>query len=449
MMRFCGGLFGRLMLGMVIVSILAIFVTAIFLYVRFDAINTRFREGTLHSFAMSVAKDVRVVGGVVSAPIRQSTVVRIRQEGGHFIVIGPSGVRLAGSADTLEAFAPTEDVDERYFELPKGNAPDALYGISLRLNEASPPAYVQVAFPSSDVVFDSVLEEFMQDIAWLWIPFMLLMLGTNLLVARIALRPLADTVEQAEAIQPGGVLVTLSEKGLPEDVLALVRAVNQALGRLREGYMAQEEFVGDMAHELRTPLAVMKAQLAAIDAPHARRIECEVDAMARLVEQLLDRVRLGRFRIEPRDVVDLRACAQETCAFLAPRIIARGRLIEVIAGDTPVRVAGGRDDLFRALRNLVENALEHTPENGLISVEVTDAPAILVHDSGPGFPRDVLDPENRRRGLVRSTRRDGVGLGLSIVERTMLVHGGHLRLTNAEGGGGCAAMLFPAREQQG
>ena len=138
---------------------------------------------------------------------------------------------------------------EHYFELPKGNSPEALYGISLRIHGIAQPAYVQVAFPSSDVVFDSVLEEFMQDIAWLWIPFMLLMLATNLLVAHIALRPLSQTVEEAEAIQPGGVSVTLSEKGLPDDVLALVRAVNQALGRLRQGYRAQEEFVGDMAHE--------------------------------------------------------------------------------------------------------------------------------------------------------------------------------------------------------
>ncbi|MFG1346384.1 HAMP domain-containing sensor histidine kinase [Xanthobacter autotrophicus DSM 431] len=449
MKRLVSGLFGRLMAGMVIVSALAVFATAIFLYVRFDALNTRFREGTLHSFAKSIAKDVQVVGKIVTAQIRQSTVHRIAQEGGHFIVLGPTGARLAGSADTQDAFVPVEDMEEHYFELPRGNSPDALYGISMRLPGAT-PVHVQVAFPSSDVVFDSVLEEFMQDIAWLWIPFMLLMLGTNLLVAHIALRPLVQTVEEAEAIQPGGVLVTLSEKKLPSDVLALVRAVNQALGRLREGYRAQEEFVGDMAHELRTPLAVMKAQVAAIDAPHARVLERELDTMARLVEQLLDRVRLGRFRIEPRDVVDLRECARETCAFLAPRIIARGRSVEVIAGDDPVLVAGGRDDVFRALRNLVENALEHSPEAGLISVEVTDAPpAILVRDGGPGFPGDVLDAENRRRGLVRSDRRDGVGLGLSIVERTMLVHGGQLRLSNAPTGGGCAAMLFPAPARTG
>jgi signal transduction histidine kinase len=110
-----------------------------------------------------------------------------------------------------------------------------------------------------------------------------------------------------------------------------------------------------------------------------------------------------------------------------------------------VLVAGGRDDVSRALRNLIENALEHSPENGMISVEVTGVPAIFVRDRGRGFPDGVLDAEYRRRGLVRSDRRDGVGLGLSIVERTMLVHGGELRLSNMEVGGGCAEMRFPAR----
>ncbi len=440
-----GRIFGRLTLGLVAVSFCAVGVTALCLYSRFEASDALFLEGTLQSFANGLAKNVRSVGGAVTAPIQRSTTSRIAKGGGHFIVLGSVGERLAGSPEVKEALAPVEDAPERYFQLPKGGSAKGLYGISLRVPGISPPAYVQVAFPSGDIVFDSVLYEFLKDIAWLWIPFILLMLATNLVVARIALRPLAQSVEEAKAIQPGGVSVTLSEKGLPDDLLALVRAVNQAIGRLRDGYGAQEEFVGDMAHELRTPLAVMNAQLAAVDAPFARFLERELAAMAHLIEQLLDRARLGRFRIEPGDIVDLREAARETSAFLAPRIVARNRSIEILAGDDPVLVAGGRDDVSRALRNLIENALEHSPENGMISVEVTGAPAIFVRDRGRGFPDGVLDAEYRRRGLVRSDRRDGVGLGLSIVERTMLVHGGELRLSNMEVGGGSAEMRFPAR----
>jgi len=437
--------FWRLVLGLVAVSFCAVCVAALFLYTRFEVTDSFFYEGTLQSFAKSVVKDVKAVGGAVTAPIQSSTMRRITEEGGEVVVLDSAGERLAGSPEVQKAFVPIEDVRKVFFQLPKSGSSGELFGISLRVPGVSPPAYVQVAFPRGHAIFESVLHEFIKDIAWLWIPFMLLMLATNLAVARIALRPLAQSVEEAKAIQPGGVSVTLSEKGLPDDILALVRAVNQALGRLRDGYHAQEEFIGALAHELRTPLAVMNAQLGAVDAPYARVLERELGAMARLIEQLLDRARLGRFRIEPGDIVDLREAARETSAFLAPGIVARNRFIEVLAGDDPVVVAGGRDDVFRALRNLIENALEHSPENGMISVEVTGAPAIFVRDRGRGFPDGVLDAEYRRRGLVRSDRRDGVGLGLSIVERTMLVHGGELRLSNMEAGGGCAEMRFPAR----
>jgi signal transduction histidine kinase len=437
------GIFGRLVLGLAAVSVSAICATALFLYSRIEVADSQFYEGTLQSFAENVAKGVTVTDGTVTATVARAIARRIAEEKGRFIVTNSAGERLAGTAGVEQPFIPIGDVAERYFQLPEDGSPKGLYGISFRVPDVSPATYVQVAFPSGHVVFESVLDEFVQDIAWLWIPFMLLMLATNLVVVRIALRPLVRAVAEVEAIQPGGVSVLLSEKGLPDDLLALVRAVNQAIGRLREGYRAQQEFVGDMAHELRTPLAVLKAQLAVADAPYARLLERDLAGMERLIEQLLDRARLGRSRIEPGDVVDLRNVARETSAFLAPRIVDRGRSIEVIAGDDPVLVAGQRDDLFRALRNLIENALEHSPVNGMISVEVTSPPAIVVRDRGDGFANDVLD-EDHRRGQVRSDRRDGVGLGLSIVERTMIVHGGKLRLANHHAGGACAEMRFPA-----
>jgi signal transduction histidine kinase len=205
----------------------------------------------------------------------------------------------------------------------------------------------------------------------------------------------------------------------------------------------QEEFVADMAHELRTPLAVMMVQLASVDAPHARGLERDVSAMARLVEQLLDRARIGRLRIESPVILDLREVAREASAFLAPQVVTRGKMIEVVAEERPVLVSGGRDHIFRAVRNLIENAQDHAPESSLITVEVTDCPAIIVRDRGPGFPAPILDAERRRKGDVRSERRDGTGLGLSIVERTMMAHGGALNLRNEASGGGCAEMRFP------
>ena len=118
------------------------------------------------------------------------------------------------------------------------------------------------------------------------------------------------------------------------------------------------------------------------------------------------------------------------------------RSIEVIAGDEPVVVSGWRDDIFRALRNLIENALGHSPEGGLISIEVGPDRTIAVRDQGSGFSADLIDPVLRRKRVMRSDRRGGFGLGLSIVDKTMEAHRGELALSNRPSSG-CAEMRFP------
>lgn len=434
-------LFGRLVLGLSVVALCAIGVGAMYLYTRFHEPHSYFYEGTLQGYASELTKDLRVVNGVLTADVQDSTIRRIASHGGYFIVLDSAGQRLAGSTDITKALFPLDE--GRYFRLPANDAHPELYGISRQIPRISPPAYVQIVFPVGDIVFQTVVHNLMKEVAWIWIPFLLAVLLTNILVVRIGLGRLARTVEEAKHVQPAGAMVSLSEEGLPDDILALVRTVNEAFDRLRDGYRMQEEFVADMAHELRTPLAVMMVQLASVDAPHARGLERDVSAMARLVEQLLDRARIGRLRIESPVILDLREVAREASAFLAPQVVTRGKMIEVVGEERPVLVSGGRDHIFRAVRNLIENAQDHAPESSLITVEVTDCPAIIVRDRGPGFPAPILDAERRRKGDVRSERRDGTGLGLSIVERTMMAHGGALDLRNEASGGGCAEMRFP------
>ncbi len=439
-------LFGRLVLGLALVSLLAVGVSAVYIYSRFHNTRSMFYEGTVQSYAGLIIKDVRFVDGSTIVAVQKDIADRIAQSGGQYIVTDGRGRRLAGSPEATQSFIWFDDDNVHYFWLPKPRPSPDLFGVSARIPGAPDGAVVQIVVPEGHVLFESVLHEFMRNIAWLWIPFLLMILVTNVSVVRLALRPLAAVVEEASAIQPGGVEITLSEKGLPDDVLALVRTINEALARLRYGYRLQEEFVADMAHELRTPIAIMKAQMASGEGYEAHELLRDLDMMDRLVEQLLDRARLGKFRLEPGDVVDLGDLARDVATFLAPRIIERGRTIQVLAGEQPVLVPGGHDDMFRALRNLIENALEYSPRRGVISVEVTDAPAVVVTDEGSGYPSSILDSEHRRNLNLRSDRRDGAGLGLSIVDRTMQAHGGKLHLSNLPTGGACAAMIFRARE---
>lgn len=436
--------FGRLVIGLSLVSSISFGLSMSYLYFRFHSTNSLFYEGSMHGFIAEIIKDFTVRDGRVTVAVPDTTVRRITQNGGRFIILDAEGHKLAASSDVDAPFIAFDDATVRYFWLPSSGGTSESYGMSARIPGLPQAIWVQLVFPKGSIVFDTILHVFMKEIAWLWMPLPLLMLATNIIVVRVALRPLAHAVKEAEAIQPGGVSVLLSERDLPEDLLALVRAVNQAIGRLREGYRAQEEFAGDIAHELRTPLAVMKLQLATLEGPHARVLERDLRGMERLVEQLIDRARLGRFHLEPGDVVELNEVAREAAAFLGPTVISRGRMIEVLAARRSVRVDGGRDDVFRAIRNLIENALEHSPPGGLISVEITEAAAVSVMDHGPGFPPHVLDEERRRSAPLRSDRRTGAGLGLAIVERTMQAHGGRLELSNSGTGGGCATLLFPS-----
>lgn len=322
---------------------------------------------------------------------------------------------------------------------------EPLYGLSSTVRKTQPPLVLQVAFPNGPLVFDTVLEEFVQDIAWIWIPFLAGTVAVYLLVVRIALRPLRKAAQQAELIEPGNVGFRLSEGAMPDEVLILVRAVNQSLARLQQGYLALEQFVGDVAHELRTPLAIMKTRMAMAGGAIARPITEDLSRMERLVEQLLDRVRVGGLHVEPDDTVDLSMVAREVTTMLGPAAIARGLSMELVGGDRPALVPGLRDYVSRALRNLIENALMHAPAGTTISVAVGADGALSVRDRGNGFGSDLLVPGAIQGREFRSGREDGIGLGLSIVDRTMTAHGGRLELCNAPDGGAIATMRFANR----
>ena len=277
------------------------------------------------------------------------------------------------------------------------------------------------------------LEEFVQDIAWIWIPFVVILLAVNLLVARMGLAPLRMAANQAAAIGPGAASMRLTESGLPRDVHALVAAVNRGLDRLETAFDAQKRFIADAAHELRTPVTVLKAHVAILPKfeGHAQLVD-EIGSLQRLVNQLLDVARLDVLQLGADNIADLTSVATEVASHLGPTAIDNGRSIEVLAPDEPVRIRGASDYLFRALRNIVENALRYTPEGTTVSIVVVNPPAIRVIDRGPGVPASQRHAIFRRFWQGdREANKGGAGLGMDIAARTVVAHGGVMF------GGGC------------
>jgi signal transduction histidine kinase len=435
----------RLIVGLVGVSLLAAVATSFIIYERFVATNSAFRDRTLQNDARVISKLLRraAEGGPLQLP--DFLADGFQQGKGKYAVISQLGVLVTGSPGVTGPLAPIGSAEERQFFLTDATKDgQGLYGFTLKGTYGSQPVWIQVALPQGDIVFDSVLEEFVKDIGWIWLPFVILLLVTNLLVARVGLQPLKRAAEQAEKIGPEAVSARLPEDGLPREVYSLVGAVNRALDRLEVAFQSQRRFIADAAHELRTPVAVLRAHAAVL--PPGDRYATwkeEIDAIDRLVNQLLDSARLDVIKLEQGETVELNHVAQTVAEQMAPLAIKAGKSVEVFPANSPIPIKGSFELLACAVRNLVENAIRHTPVGTAASIEILQPATLRVSDHGPG-----VKPEERelifKRFWQGNRDRGGAGLGMDIVARSVGALGGSVVVGDAPTGGAVFTLRFPS-----
>lgn len=234
-----------------------------------------------------------------------------------------------------------------------------------------------------------------------------------LLIPWIVRRSLAGVnriAAEAERIDPDERGWRLSDDEVPSEIAPLVGAVNDALARLDEAYDRQRRFIASAAHELRTPIAILRAKIDASSEPGPRRLSGDVDRLANLAEQLLD---LQRIETHPRaQAIELAPLARRVAGDLAPLAIASDRTIEVEC-DHVGTVASDPGAIERILVSLIHNAIEHGGPRIIVRVTQT---TLSVEDDGAGIPADarskVVEPFFRLK--PRST---GAGLGLNLVQQ--------------------------------
>ena len=254
---------------------------------------------------------------------------------------------------------------------------------------------------------------------------------------------------QADDLSP------VSDAQLPDEVQPLVSELNLLFERVQRAFEAQQHFVADAAHELRSPLAALHLQLQVLQragqddaarAAAAERLSAGIDRATRLVEQLLALAR-QEAAAPPAEPVDLRAVAQLALADVASAAQARGTdagLLDSDATTGPVTVRGSAEALRMLVRNLLDNAIKYTPPGGQVDVQVRalveeQAVLLTVEDSGPG-----IDPAHRDRALQRFVRvgsdssaaTTGSGLGLAIVQAIAQRHGAVVELGASDRLGG-------------
>ncbi|WSG98191.1 HAMP domain-containing sensor histidine kinase (plasmid) [Rhizobium johnstonii] len=259
-------------------------------------------------------------------------------------------------------------------------------------------------------------------------------IATPIIVKRV-LAGVTKTAEEAERIDAEQRGVRLSEDKVPREIAPLVRAVNEALGRLDEGHDLQRRFITSAAHELRTPVAILRMKIDASTDQGLRSLLPDVSRLATLSEQLLDVHRLNNGPTTGQ--IDLGVLARRVAADLAPVLIATGRTIEVLV-IRPGLIRGDAGSIERALTNLIQNAANHGGNEVIVRV---DEASLEVRDNGSGIPRAernrVLEPFYRMR--PHST---GVGLGLNLVKQVADHHGGRITIADSPGGGAIVRLDF-------
>ncbi|MEO5756175.1 MAG: HAMP domain-containing sensor histidine kinase [Mesorhizobium sp.] len=253
------------------------------------------------------------------------------------------------------------------------------------------------------------------------------------------MREIAVDAQRIDIDQRG---TRLAVGNVPAEVAPLVKAVNEALNRLDEGYGRHKRFLADAAHELRTPIAILQTRLEDLASGQDQdRLLADVARLSLMADQLLDLQRLDH---EPRRSfpVDLVAMGMTVTAELAPLAIAAGYRLSYEAGKDPVLIAGDQASLQRAVTNLVQNAIEHAGGRGEIVIAVERSGAIEVRDEGPGIPDEhrehIFEP------FYRVQARDhGAGLGLHLVREVVQRHDGQVSVADGPRGGSSFRITLP------
>lgn len=264
---------------------------------------------------------------------------------------------------------------------------------------------------------------------------------------RGVLKPIRAAVQSAGQVGEGNLSARLPEAGMPSEIRPLLAEFNAVLERLQQAFGEQQRFFANAAHELKTPLALMRSQLDQPGAADTSTLLAQVDAMGRRVQQLLlmaetaDRTRLRKQRLAMGEALD------GAVRYLAWKAERRGVVLQFVEPAEVVWQEADAGAVFVLVKNLLENAIDFTPTGGSVTLVLT-ATGFRVDDEGPGVP-----PEHRLLVFERFWRttthgREGAGLGLALCHEVAQAHGWRIACSESEPGGARFEVSFGALEAE-
>ncbi len=320
-------------------------------------------------------------------------------------------------------------------------------GIGLRARIADQDVFVLVStYPkeNNETQFDKLLHEIEEEIWWVVLGVVMVLTFALFATGR-ALSSLKVLSNQAHQIGPTATNQRLQTDRVPTEIAPLIEDVNMAFDRLEQGYKAQRDFAANVAHEIRTPIAVLRSSIDRIDDPALKKtLSQDAKQLDRIFGQLIDLSRADAALQSGFEPVDLRDVAVEVATELAPVALRSGRRLSVI-GDETVLVHGNAGLLGIALANVVRNALQYSSESSEVEIELYSSPAgWRVLDRGSGVP-DALKTalfERFNRGNQANVGSKGSGIGLAIAMSVAHSHNAAVSIHDRDGGGSIFSFTF-------
>ena len=362
----------------------------------------------------------------------------------YFRIQSRDGHRLAGSEVLpLPATLPATG-SEVFYDLRVGTHPVRVVALG-----AAEGATILVA--ATLVKRDSMIREFVTSML---LPGIALLSGSFIFIwvgLRTVLAPL-DELRQQLALRSPTDLSPIDVQSAPRELQPVLDEINELLVRLGESIETQRHFVSEAAHQLRTPIAALQAQVESAvheAAPEERqrlgRILAAAHRLAHLVRQLLALARAEPAGLATSASLDLATLIRTRVEFWLPEAIARD--IDLGFELDSASIAGTPLLIEELLGNLVDNALAYTPRGGRVTIRCGrdgSETFLQVEDSGPGIPPDQREHVFERFVRLSEDTSGGCGLGLAIVRRIATQHGATIRIDDADSGGTRVEVRFPA-----
>ena len=420
-------------------------------------VNLAYDRALLES-ALDIGRQVREVNDRLYVDLPKAAIDML-QTGEHgriyYRVIGPNGEYITGEPDLPQPDPTTERV----------SYDDDIYrGRSIRMVAVRVPVKpgsgrgavtIQVAEPvtvRTGSARDILLRMMLPQIVLTFLAAVAVWHGV-----RRGLAPLARLRREIEERSDRD-LSPLPAAQSPQEVQPLIQSMNELFGRLAEALSAQQRFIADAAHQLRTPVAGIRTQTELALRTHdpverqivLQQLHTATSNLSRLIQQLLALARSepGAQSAHKLERVDLACEMREATSEWVPAALKHNIDLGFESPPDPLRIEGNAFLLREMLGNLLDNAIRYSRAGGRVTVRVLrdGAAAVLrVEDNGPGIPPEQREHVFERFHRVLGSASDGCGLGLAIVREIVSGHGGTVSLeAGVDGGGTVVLVRFPA-----